>query len=387
MRQIASRPLPLLLTVVLALAACTTSPSPSASGTPGASGSASGSPTSSSSPTATPFGSTSPSESSAATPSPTAVGVTYTVRPGDTLSSIARAWGTTVQQLQAWNADRYPSLATDPNTLQSGWVLIVSGDPSTTPQPTASPTAVPTPSPTVAPTGCRAGNRVAAGSAQTFYAIPGAGHAVALTLDMGGRLDPGVDILNFLIANHVCATIFPTGAMAQTTQGQQVLAIIKAHPELFEVGNHTMHHCNLVSGGGGSPTTAPCLTGGAPSVQFIKDQLTDAAAILEAATGQAPVPYWRAPYGSINSTVLSAAASVGYTKTFMWDIDTIDWKPISEGGPTAQQIATKVVSRAVDGSVVLMHLGGYETLEALELMVPGLRDRGFLLTSLSDMLN
>ena len=42
---------------------------------------------------------------------------------------------------------------------------------------------------------------------------------------------------------------------------------------------------------------------------------------------------------------------------------------------------------AVDGSNVLMHLGGYETLNALRLMVPGLRDRGFLLTSLSDLLN
>jgi peptidoglycan/xylan/chitin deacetylase (PgdA/CDA1 family) len=85
--------------------------------------------------------------------------------------------------------------------------------------------------------------------------------------------------------------------------------------------------------------------------------------------------------------VRDAAASVGYTKTFMWDVDTIDWKPIADGGPTAQQIATKVVGNAGDGSIVLMHLGGYETLDALEIMIPALRDRGFLLTSLSDLLN
>ncbi|HLB37415.1 MAG TPA: polysaccharide deacetylase family protein [Gemmatimonadales bacterium] len=370
---------PVFLAVVLSVAACSTAPSPS----PSASWSASGQPSA----TATPFGTTSPTDTAAPTASPSPPGVTYAVQAGDTLSSIARAWGTTIQQLQSWNAERYPSLASDPNALQAGWVLTVSGDPGTTPQPTVAPTRVPTPAPTVAPTGCSAGNRVAAGSAQTFSTIPGAGHSVALTLDMGGRLDPGVDILNFLIANQVCATIFPTGAMAQTTGGQEVMAIIKAHPELFEVGNHTMHHCNLVSGGGGSPTTAPCATGGAPSAQFIKDELTDAAAILKQLSGQDPVPYWRAPYGSINSAVLSAAASVGYTKTFMWDIDTIDWKPIGDGGPTAQQIATKVISRAVDGSIVLMHLGGYETLDALEIMVPGLRDRGFGLTSLSDMLN
>jgi len=89
----------------------------------------------------------------------------------------------------------------------------------------------------------------------------------------------------------------------------------------------------------------------------------------------------------VDASVLDAAASVGYTKTLLWDIDTIDWKPIAEGGPTAVQISNRVVSGAVNGSVVLMHLGGYETLQALHLMVPGLRGRGFLLTSISDQLD
>jgi peptidoglycan/xylan/chitin deacetylase (PgdA/CDA1 family) len=300
------------------------------------------------------------------------------VQAGDSLSSIARSWDTTVAQLQAWNGERFPSLMSDPDSLQSGWVLLVSGDPSATPPP------IPTPPPPVG-SGCRAGNRVAAGSLQTFYTVPGAGNAVALTFDMGGRLDPGVDILRFLIDRRVCATLFPTGAMAQTAEGQEIMAIVRAHPELFEIGNHTMHHCDLVRGGLGSPTTAPC-AGGVPTADFIRKQLTDAAAILKQQTGQDPRPYWRPPYGSISNAVLQAAASAGYTKTFMWDVDTIDWKPISQGGPTAQQIATKVITQAEGGSDVLMHLGGYETLDALRIMVPGLRDRGFLLTSLSDLL-
>jgi peptidoglycan/xylan/chitin deacetylase (PgdA/CDA1 family) len=209
---------------------------------------------------------------------------------------------------------------------------------------------------------------------------------MAITLDMGGRLDPGVDILKYLIANKVCVTLFPTGAMAQTSAGKEIMAIVRAHPELFEVGNHTMHHCDLVNGGLGSPTTAPC-KGGPPSADFIRTELTSAEAIITDLSGQDPRPYWRPPYGSVNAGVLSAAASVGYTKTLMWDIDTIDWKPISQGGPTGQQIATKVMSRAQDGSIVLDHLGGYETLKALQIMVPGLRERGFTLTTISDLLN
>jgi peptidoglycan/xylan/chitin deacetylase (PgdA/CDA1 family) len=284
-----------------------------------------------------------PSESPSAAPSedPTATPVTgteYTVRAGDSLAAIARAYGTTTAQLQAWNADRHSSLATNPNVIEPGWVLIVSGDPGVTPLPI--PTA--TPRHTAPPPGgggCTAGNRVAAGSAQVFRTIPNAGPGVALTFDMGGRMDPAVDIMNFLVANRVCATIFATGIMSETAQGQQVMAIIRAHPELFEIANHTMYHCDLVRGGGGSPSTAPC-AGGPPTADRIRQEMTEAEAILRAGTGQNPQPYGRPPYGSISDAVISAVASVGYTKTFLWDIDTIDWKPISDGGPTAYSISS-----------------------------------------------
>jgi peptidoglycan/xylan/chitin deacetylase (PgdA/CDA1 family) len=367
---------PTLLAAALLLSACGgTDPSatPSSSAPP---------PSAAPSPSVPPSdGSPSPDPTPAPTPS-AAVGTEYTVQPGDGLAAIARAYGTTVEQLQAWNAERYPSLATNANVIEPGWVLIVSGDPGVTPLPVPA-----TPRPTPRPTGgggCTAGNRVAAGSAQVFRTIPNAGPGVALTFDMGGRMDPAVDIMNFLVANDVCATIFATGVMSETPQGAQVMAIIRAHPELFEIANHTMHHCDLARGGGGSPSTAPC-TGGFDSAR-IQREMTEAEAILRDGTGQNPQPYWRPPYGSISDAVLAAVAAAGYTKTFLWDIDTIDWKPIADGGPTAQQISSKVVANAVNGSNVLFHLGGYETLESLELIVPALRDRGFVLTSLSDLL-
>lgn len=371
-----------LLALLVALGACSSPPaSPSASTfVPGGVFTPTPSASATHGESVVPRPSATPSATPAATPASTPAATTYTVQRGDSLSAIARAHGTSVEQLQAWNGDRYSSIRTNPNLIEPGWELIVRGDPAVTPQPTPT---VATPAPA---TGCRAGNRVAAGSAQVFRTIPNAGPGLALTFDMGGRLDPAIDILNFLMANRVCATIFATGAMAQTAQGQQVLAIVKAHPELFEIGNHTMFHCDLVRGGGGSPTAAPCV-GGPFSADRIRKELTDAEAILRAGTGQNPQPYWRPPYGSINDGVLAAAASVGYTKTFLWDIDTIDWKPISQGGPSAEQIAAKVINNAVNGSNVLFHLGGYETLDALHLIVPGLRDRGFTLTSLSDLLS
>ncbi len=385
------RPSAIFLALLVVMAACSSAvatPPTETPSIPGGTFTPTPEPSPTDSPSASPTSQPTGSPSSSPEPTATAVaGTEYTVQRGDSLSAIARAFGTSAGQLQDWNRDRYPSMAANPNVIEPGWVLFVSVAPGVTPRP--NPTAPPrTPGPTPPPSsaGCTAGNRVAAGSAQTFRTIPGAGPGVALTFDMGGRMDPAIDIMNFLVANRVCATIFATGIMSQTPQGQQVMSIIAAHPELFEIANHTMYHCDLVRGGGGSPSTQPC-TGGAFTADRIRRELTDAEAILRAGTGQNPQPYWRPPYGSISDGVIAAAASVGYTKTFMWDIDTIDWKPMADGGPSAQQIAGKVINNSVNGSNVLFHLGGYETLGALRLIVPGLRDRGFSLTSLSDLLN
>lgn len=212
---------------------------------------------------------------------------------------------------------------------------------------------------------------------------------VALTFDMGGRMTPATKILQLLVANRVCATIFPTGAISRTAEGQAALAIVKAHPELFEVGNHTMNHCDLVRGGGGAPGSAQAAICSAlapsPTEAEVKAELTEAETWIELYAGMGAQPFWRAPYGASNTQVRTWAAEVGYTKHAKWDIDTVDWRPISDGGPTATEMTLKVVNSATSGSVVLMHLGGYETLDALQSMIDGLRSRGFVLTTLSDM--
>jgi peptidoglycan/xylan/chitin deacetylase (PgdA/CDA1 family) len=70
------------------------------------------------------------------------------------------------------------------------------------------------------------------------------------------------------------------------------------------------------------------------------------------------------------------------------DVDTIDWRPINNDppGPTANQIVSKVLGNAQGGSIVLMHLGGYETFAALPRLVDGLTTRGFFLVNLDELL-
>jgi hypothetical protein len=133
---------------------------------------------------------------------------------------------------------------------------------------------------------CRAGNRPPAGSARTLIRVTTATSEVALTFDMGGRLDPAKAILDYLVTERVCATIFPTGAAIATPEGAAAMAVVRAHPELFEVGDHTQDHCNLRDGGGGAACPAA-----RPDDAFVTKELVDAAAAIRAATGQSPAPY------------------------------------------------------------------------------------------------
>jgi peptidoglycan-N-acetylglucosamine deacetylase len=201
------------------------------------------------------------------------------------------------------------------------------------------------------------------------------GHEVALTLDMGGRVGDALAIVNWLVEHDVHASIFMTGAMADnpnTDAGRQVLAIVDAHPELFTLGNHSYTHRDFRT-----------LT-----AAEIRDELRRTEAAIAPYCSQDLRPFFRPPNGGYDADVLAAVGAAGYRSTVTWDIDTIDWRPIKNDppGPTADQIVAKVLDRAQGGSIVLMHLGGYETYEALPRIVSGLRDAGFELVTLDELL-
>ena len=119
----------LCLSLGIALGACSAQPSPS--------GLANESPaqTDLQTPNATATQTLPPETSPDETPIASGLQTLYTVVAGDTMASIARRFATSVQQLQAWNQARYPSLGSDPGTLLVGWELVVVGDPGITPLP------------------------------------------------------------------------------------------------------------------------------------------------------------------------------------------------------------------------------------------------------------
>jgi peptidoglycan/xylan/chitin deacetylase (PgdA/CDA1 family) len=227
---------------------------------------------------------------------------------------------------------------------------------------------------------CTTGSPPTAATGRIVRSVPAATGKIALTFDMGGRLTPALSIVRYLERERVCATIFPTGITASTSIGRQVIAEIRAHPELFELGNHTQHHCNLRDGGGGGA----CPTG-RPAAAFVTRELTTADAAIAALAARHTAPYWRPPYGAVNANLVAVAAAAGYPYTVMWSVDTIDWRPPSDGGPSAASVAAKVVAHRKPGAIALMHLGGYPTRNALPAMLTGLYVAGYTPTSLSGL--
>ncbi len=247
----------------------------------------------------------------------------------------------------------------------------VSATPTST-APTAVPT-TPTPTNTTSPGTPTPTATTLPSTGAVFEHGDRASNGIALTFDMGGRVDPALDIMNWLIDNDVHATIFMTGAMAEnqnTDAGREVLALVDAHPNLFDLGNHSYSHPDFRD-----------LT-----PQQMRDEITRTEAAVGDHADTPMRPWFRPPLGGWNSEVVQVVASAGYRATIMWDIDTIDWRPEEDGGPTASDMVDKVVSRAQGGSIVLMHLGGFNTFEALPAMLAGLRAKGLEPVTLGEML-
>ncbi|HET9614427.1 MAG TPA: polysaccharide deacetylase family protein [Candidatus Limnocylindrales bacterium] len=201
------------------------------------------------------------------------------------------------------------------------------------------------------------------------------GGEVALTFDMGGRVGDALTIMGWLVDHGVHASVFITGAMAANTStdaGRQLLGIIDDHPGQFTLGNHSYTHRDFRT----------------LSASDIATELRRTEAAIAPWCSQDPKPFFRPPSGGYNAAVLAAVGAAGYRMTVTWDVDTIDWRPINNDppGPTADQIVAKVLDRAQSGSIVLMHLGGYETYKALPRIVAGLRAEGYRLVTLDELL-
>lgn len=180
-----------------------------------------------------------------------------------------------------------------------------------------------------------------------------AGKVIHLTFDDGPWPGHTRRTLDLLDDHGAKATFFQVGEEAAERPELTRAVVARGHT----VGNHSWSHRDLRR----------------LSRRAVGRQLDRTSAVLARLTDR-PITCMRPPYGAKNARVTSVIRSKKLAMK-LWDIDPRDWKR-----PGAAAIATRVVSKARPGAVVLMHDGGgnrSQSVRALERILRSLAEKGF----------
>ena len=183
---------------------------------------------------------------------------------------------------------------------------------------------------------------------------------IALTFDASWGADKTLKILEILQNYDICATFFCVGFWAE--KYSDTLKKLSESGRM-EIGTHSNTHPHLNK----------------LSSEQIATELDTSISIIKGITGK-EITLFRAPFGEYSDKVLSVAEGKGLF-TIQWDVDTLDWKGLFSG-----QISARVLKKANKGSIVLMHNDGEHTVEALPLIIEGLKNKGYNFVCVSDLI-
>ncbi|MDE6617623.1 MAG: polysaccharide deacetylase family protein [Clostridiales bacterium] len=193
-----------------------------------------------------------------------------------------------------------------------------------------------------------------------IYSVETDEKAVALTFDAAWGADKTLGILETLEQKDACATFFLVSFWAEKYEDE--LKTLAASDRI-EIGTHSATHPYMSK----------------LSKSQIELELSTSKSLIERISGR-KIDLFRPPYGDYSDSLLNVAKEQGLY-TIQWDVDSLDWKGISK-----EQIASRIVSKCRNGSIVLMHNDGKHTLEALPSIIDGLRAKGFTFKTVGDLI-
>ncbi len=189
----------------------------------------------------------------------------------------------------------------------------------------------------------------------------GNGRDIALTFDDGpGPYTP--QVLSVLERSKVKATFFVIGKMLRYFSPSTVREIEDGDV----IGDHTETH--------------PMLAHLSAHDQY--EELFEQIARVELLGGRRPTLF-RPPYGSFNATTLRELKKLHLLMT-LWSVDTDDYEQ-----PGVPVIVERALEGAHPGAIILMHDAGgvrTQTIEALPLIIKGLRAKGYDLVTVPKLL-
>lgn len=191
--------------------------------------------------------------------------------------------------------------------------------------------------------------------------VPTTHKVVALTIDDGPHFKTTPELLKVLREKQAKVTFFVLGANAEEYPGIVAQEVAEGH----EIASHAYSHQFLNS----MPLAAAAA------------EVDRAQAIITAAGAPKPTLF-RPPGGGYNDKIVAMLRERGY-RTVLWSVDTGDWRR-----GAAEQVVKTTLDNVTPGSIVLMHDGQYPlpTPQAIGIIIDNLRDQGYQLVTVSELL-
>lgn len=186
---------------------------------------------------------------------------------------------------------------------------------------------------------------------------------IALTFDDGPHPKETDEVLDVLKKYNVKATFFIAGKHANWYPKP----LIRANQEGHEIGNHTFNHYDINK----------------LSAEQLEKEIIKCEEVLEKVIGK-KTNLFRPPYGSYNKEVLESIARKHNYKIVLWTtVDAKDWQ-----NPKAHEISDTIINNAKNGDIILLHDYATEnTVEALDVLIPKMIEKGYKFVTISELTN
>jgi peptidoglycan/xylan/chitin deacetylase (PgdA/CDA1 family) len=170
-------------------------------------------------------------------------------------------------------------------------------------------------------------------------------------------------VIDVLLRKNTPATLFLSGRWVE--KNPEKVKSLAARPQ-FEIANHAFWHPHLLE----------------KDDDRILRELKRTQAIIKKMTGGTP-RYFRPPYGEVDERVAAIAQKAGLS-TIQYDIASGD----PDAGLSPQRIIKSILRDAKGGSIIVFHMNrkGVHTAEVLPDIIDGLRERGFTLVTVGELL-
>jgi len=184
---------------------------------------------------------------------------------------------------------------------------------------------------------------------------------VALTFDATWGNKDMQEILDILRKHNIRSTFFLTGDWVEKYPAD----VKEIWREGHDLGNHSEQHKNMTQFSEKEKT----------------QELLKVHEKVKALTG-VEMKLFRPPYGAYDNKVILNAKENGYY-TINWDVDSQDWKDYGKDRIISSVLEHPELKK---GSIILLHSGAKYTAEALEPLICGLREKGYRIVPVSQMI-